>query len=239
MCLLPILITAIVIGIAGLLRDDNTRPLFKPMAGLYVVGLLLPCIVGIATATLLSPGTDLSPDAERSIGALIIESPATGKTDGGILGFLAQIIPTNPFEALSANQVMSVVFLSVSLGLALGTIRRDTAQPALAFFQAIYDAFMQLFRWAIVLLAPGLLLFISGVVAKIDAEVLLALTKFVIAFYVGGVILMVAYVAKGAMSAPVLMPDTIWNSGRSPLADQPTSNPAPNAPSPPPPEITR
>ena len=35
MCLLPILITAIVIGIAGLLRDDNTRPLFKPMAGLY------------------------------------------------------------------------------------------------------------------------------------------------------------------------------------------------------------
>ncbi|MGD9388781.1 MAG: cation:dicarboxylase symporter family transporter, partial [Gammaproteobacteria bacterium] len=41
MCLLPILITAIVIGIAGLLRDDNTRPLFKPMAGLYVIGLVL------------------------------------------------------------------------------------------------------------------------------------------------------------------------------------------------------
>jgi Na+/H+-dicarboxylate symporter len=38
MYLLPILITAIVIGIAGLLRDDNTQPLFKPMAGLYVVG---------------------------------------------------------------------------------------------------------------------------------------------------------------------------------------------------------
>jgi len=34
MCLLPILITAIIVPIAGLLRDDNTRPLFKPMAGL-------------------------------------------------------------------------------------------------------------------------------------------------------------------------------------------------------------
>jgi proton glutamate symport protein len=193
MCLLPILITAIVIGIAGLLRDENTRPLFKPMAGLYVVGLILPCVVGIATALLLAPGTGLGPEAEKSIGALIIESPAAARADGGILGFLAQIIPTNPFEALSANQVMSIVFLSVCLGLALGLIEGDSAKPALGFFKSIYDAFMQLFRWAILLLAPGLLMFISGVVAEIDAEVLLALTKFVITFYVGGVILLVAY----------------------------------------------
>jgi len=193
MCLLPILITAIVNGIAGLLRDENTRPLFKPMAGLYVVGLILPCVVGIVTALALAPGTGLGPEAEQSIGALIIESPAVERADGGILGFLAQIIPTNPFEALSANQVMSIVFLSVCLGLALGLIEGDAAEPALGFFKSIYDAFMQLFRWAILLLAPGLLLFISGVVANIDAEVLLAMTKFVISFYVGGVILMVVY----------------------------------------------
>lgn len=193
MCLLPILITAIVIGISGLLRDDNTRPLFKPMAGLYVVGLILPCAVGIATAVALAPGTGLGPEAEKSIGALIIESPAAGRSEGGVLGFLAQIIPTNPFAALSANQVMSIVFLSVCLGLALGLIQGDAARPAISFFKSIYDAFMQLFRWAIVLLAPGLLLFISGLVAQIDAEILLALTKFVITFYVGGVILMVVY----------------------------------------------
>lgn len=193
MCLLPILITAIVIGIAGLLRDDNTRPLFKPMAGLYVIGLVLPCVVGIGTAVLLAPGTDLGPEAEQSIGALIIESPAAGRADGGVLGFLAQIIPTNPFHALSANQVMSIVFLSACIGLALGMIRRDYAEPPLGFFRGIYEAFMQLFRWGIVLLAPGLLLFISGVVAQIDPEVLLALTKFVVAFYVGGVILMAVY----------------------------------------------
>jgi len=138
MCLIPILITAIVIGIAGLLRDDNTRPLFRPMVGLYVVGLVLPCGVGIATALLLAPGTGLGPEAEQSIGALIIESPAAEKAEGGVLGFLAQIIPHNPFEALSTNDVMSIVFLSVCIGLALGMIRRESAKPALDFFQAIY-----------------------------------------------------------------------------------------------------
>jgi proton glutamate symport protein len=193
MCLLPILITAIVIGIAGLLRDDNTRPLFKSMAGLYILGLVLPCAVGIGTATMLAPGMDLGPEAEESIGALILEAPAAEKSDDGVLGFLAQVIPTNPFAALSANNVMGIVFLSVCLGLALGIVKADSARPALSFFQAVYEAFMQLFRWAIVILAPGLLLFISGVVAQIEAEVLLALTKFVITFYVGGVILMFVY----------------------------------------------
>ncbi|ESQ14799.1 MAG TPA: dicarboxylate/amino acid:cation symporter, partial [Chromatiaceae bacterium] len=61
----------------------------------------------------------------------------------------------------------------------------------LSLVKAIYDVFMQLYRWGIVILAPGLLLFIAGVVAQIDAETLLALTKFVIDFYIGGAILMV------------------------------------------------
>ena len=52
---------------------------------------------------------------------------------------------------------------------------------------------MQLFRWAIVILAPGLLFLIAGVVSQTSIETLLALTKFVGFFYVGGVILMIAY----------------------------------------------
>lgn len=193
MCLLPILITAIIVGIAGLLRDENTRPLFKSMSLLYVMGLIVPCVVGIATALLLTPGQQLGPDAEQSIGRLILEAPTSGKADGGIMDFLAQVVPTNPFASLSTNDVMAIVFLSVSIGLALGSIRRSTADPAIQFFKAIYDTFMQLFRWAIVILAPGLLLFISGVVAQIEAQVLFALVKFVVAFYIGGIVLMLIY----------------------------------------------
>jgi proton glutamate symport protein len=193
MCLLPILITAIITGIAGLLRDASTRPLFKSMAAYYVIGLILPCVVGIITALLLSPGTDLGPDAEKSIGALIIASPAGVPESAGVLGFIAQVIPANIFEALSTNQVMSIVFLSVCVGLAMGTIQSQAADQALALVKTGYDVFMRLFQWAIVLLAPGLLFLIAGLVSQISADTLLALTKFVVAFYVGGIVLLVAY----------------------------------------------
>lgn len=206
MCLLPILITAIITGIAGLLRDKNTRPLFKTMTAYYIGGLILPCAIGILTAVLLGPGTNLGSKAENSIGALIIASPAGAKEDGGILGFLSQIIPTNVFEALSTNQVMSIVFLCVCIGLAMGTIKTQVADQALDLVKIAYEVFMQLFRWAIVILAPGLLFFIAGVVSQIDAHTLLALTKFVIIFYVGGVILMVIYMLAFwlAVRGPIL-----------------------------------
>jgi hypothetical protein len=45
--------------------------------------------------------------------------------------------------------------------------------------------------------------------------------------------------AKGAVSAPVLMPVTILNSGRLLVSVQPFSSPAPKAPFSPPPEIAR
>ncbi len=52
---------------------------------------------------------------------------------------------------------------------------------------------MQLFRWAIVILAPGLLLLVAGVVSQVDARTLIALTKFVVTFYIGGVVLLLIY----------------------------------------------
>ena len=193
MCLLPILITAIITGIAGLLRDSSTRVLFKPMAAYYVAGLILPCVVGISTALLFGPGTNLGPEAERSIGALILASPAGPREAAGIMGFLAKIIPTNIFEALSTNQVMAIVFFSISMGLAMGMIQTRAVDQTLAIVETIYEAFMQLFRWAIVILAPGLLFLIAGIVSQTSIETLLALTRFVAFFYVGGVILMIAY----------------------------------------------
>ncbi len=193
MCLLPILITAIVGGIGRLLRDPNTRVLFKSMVLYYVVGLILPCVAGILTAVILGPGTDLGLEAEKSLGSFIIESPATAKESAGVLAFIAQVIPQNVFEAVSTNQVMSVVFLSVAVGLAMGVIQARAADDALAMVEAVYAAFMQLFRWALTILAPGLLCIVAGVVAQISAETLFALGKYVSMFYVGGTVLIVLY----------------------------------------------
>ncbi|WP_446010409.1 dicarboxylate/amino acid:cation symporter [Candidatus Electrothrix sp.] len=193
MCLVPILITAIIEGIAGLLRDPDTRLLFRTIAVYYIFGLILPCAGGIFTALLLGPGVDLGAEAEKSIGALIIQAPVESGQELGVLDFLATIIPTNIFEALSTNQVMSIVFVSICTGLAMGIIESKGIDRALELVETINETFMQLFRWAIVLLAPGLLFLVAGVVSRIDPNTLIALVKFVVMFYAGGAVLMMLY----------------------------------------------
>ena len=191
MCLIPILITAIVQGIARLLRDQDTRSLFKRMAVYYVLGLVLPCSAGIGVAVLLGPGLNLDPEAQRSIGELVMSPSSDMPATTGLIDFLSQVIPANIFEALSTNQIMSIVFASVSVGIAMGVVETPATEQALALVETANAAFMQLYRWAIVLLAPGLLMLVSGVVAQISVEVLFALAAFIAAFYLGGFVLLI------------------------------------------------
>ncbi len=194
LCLSPILITAIVGGIGRLLRDPTTRDMFKPMVIFYLFGLIFPCAVGILTAVILAPGTNLGPEAEQSLGRLIVDSPAVRGEPVTIMAFISKVIPRNVFEAMSQNQVMGVVFLSVALGIAMGVIGARAAEDVLAIIEAIYEAFMQLYRWAITILAFGLMCVVAGVVAQISAEVLIALARYVYMFYIGGAVLIALYV---------------------------------------------
>ena len=102
---------------------------------------------------------------------------------------------------------MSVVFLSVAVGLAMGVIQARAADDALAIVEAVYEAFMQLFNWAMTILAPGLLCIVAGVVAQISAETLFALGKYVAMLYVGGTVLLVVYLLL------------CWFSVRRPIAE--------------------
>lgn len=193
MCLMPILITSIIGGIAGLLRDVATQALFGRIAANYVFGLGIPCLAGISTAKIFEPGSHLGDQAKRSIGRLILDAPFDQNGDAGLVSFLASIVPPNLFEALSKNQVMSIVFVSVCAGLALGVLRSNASHQILLVIEAIHEIFMQLFGWAILLLAPGLTCLVSGIVAEVDPSTLLALCRFIFIFYIGGILLLGFY----------------------------------------------
>ena len=92
-------------------------------------------------AAWVGPGP-VAREAQDSIGALIRASPAGAREGVGILDFLAQVIPANIFEALSTNQVMSIVLLSVSLGLAMGVIQTPATEQFLGMVETIHEDFM-------------------------------------------------------------------------------------------------
>lgn len=192
MCLLPILVSALIWGIGQMLRNPNTRVLFGRMAGIYVVGLLVPCIIGFAVAAIFQPGGNLPDDAAAALGGQLAAGAGANET-GGLLVFLHDIVPANVFDALSQGKFINIVFFCALVGMALGVVKSKTADLALDVVNALYQTFTTLFGWVLIPLPIGLFCIVGASIAEADTKLLLALINYVIYFYVAGILVLAVY----------------------------------------------
>lgn len=193
MCVLPIMVSALTWGIGQMLRDPRTRVLFPRMATLYGLGLLLPCVVGLAVALVAQPGAELGKKSASLLGSQMM-SMERSREPGGVMEFLTQMIPPNVFDALSKGQFISIVFFCMLLGLALGVVRSKGADETLRVVNTLYETFSLIFHWVLVPLPIGLFALVAANMAEADRELLKAMVTYVGFFYLAAAILFLLYI---------------------------------------------
>jgi proton glutamate symport protein len=193
MCLLPILVSALIWGVGQILRAQETQALFGRMAVIYVLGLFIPCFVGISVALVFEPGTSLGQDAQAVLGQQLQQAPS-GKEVGGLLGFLENLVPANVFDSLSRGHFISIVFFCSLVGLAMGVVRAPGADETLRVLNALYQAFSTLFGWVLVPLAFGLFCIVAYNVSQAEPELLQALVSYVGFYWLAGIIVLLGHV---------------------------------------------
>jgi proton glutamate symport protein len=189
MCVLPILVSALIWGVGQILRARETRALVGRMAVVYGIGLLVPCIVGIAVAVAFEPGASLGEEAHATLGQQLGQA-AQPEQSASLLVFVQNVVPTNVFEALSRGQFISIVFFCILVGLALGVVRAQGADEALAVLNALYQTFSTLFHWVLVPLALGLFCIVAYHASQIETELVNALVRYVAYYWVAGIIVL-------------------------------------------------
>jgi len=200
MCLLPILVTALVWGIGQMLRDPNTRVLFGRLAGIYVIGLLVPCVVGIAVTLILQPGANLGDDVAAALGSGVASVQAT-ESSGGLVKFLEGMIPPNVFTALSEGQFISIVFFCVLAGLGLGVVRSKGADETLRVVNALYETFITIFHWVLIPLPIGLFCIVAYHMSEANKGLLFALLTYLGVFWLAGVAVLIVHIAVLSVAA--------------------------------------
>jgi proton glutamate symport protein len=188
MCVLPILVSALIWGVGQILRAKETRALFNRMAVIYVIGLLIPCIVGIAVAVVFEPGASLGEEARAKLGEQL--GQAQPEQAGSLLAFVQNLVPTNVFGALSRGQFISIVFFCILVGLALGVVRAQGADEALAVLNALYQTFSTLFHWVLAPLALGLFCIVAYHASHTDTELVKTLVRYVAYYWVAGILVL-------------------------------------------------
>ncbi|MDN3504420.1 MAG: dicarboxylate/amino acid:cation symporter [Rhabdochlamydiaceae bacterium] len=145
----------------------------------FAVTTLIAITFAMLLAAWLKPGAGLN--------LPIPVSDQTGRVTLGVLDFLANIIPSNPFAAFVNSDILQVIVFAVFFAYAL-ILAKDKGKPVLEFLESVSEV-MHTLTHVIMKYAPiGVFALIATSVGSIGFKVLLPLGSFLICNYVATIL---------------------------------------------------
>jgi proton glutamate symport protein len=164
MVIVPLVMTSIVSGVAGLGSGRRLGRLGLKTLGYYLVTSLLAILTGLALVNLVRPGVG----AQLGIGQEVpagIEQPIRSVTD-----FLMRLIPANPVASMAEGRILPVIFFSILFGAFLTGLPHGKREAMSRWFDSAFEVMMRMTRFVIAFAPLGVL----GLIAKTTARLGLA-----------------------------------------------------------------
>ncbi|WP_438957717.1 dicarboxylate/amino acid:cation symporter [Porticoccus sp.] len=168
MLIVPLVMSSIIVGIAGLGGSENLGRLGAKTVGFYLSSSLLAILVGLLLVNLLSPGVI---DGEAAGSRLNLSEPEVvssqlaaveGRDVGDITGVFLRMVPHNIVKAAADGQMLGLIFFSLLFGVFMTRISKEPAQTLLGFWNGVYETMMEITLFIMKFAPLGVL----GLVAK-------------------------------------------------------------------------
>jgi proton glutamate symport protein len=192
MCILPIIITAVISGLANIIRTPELAKRFPTIMASFTIMLFIPSIVGVIAAVVGQPAKNLSEADMGALGGMMGEVSSDGAA-GGIAEFIVGIVPWNLFESLGKGQTMSIVFACIFIGVGAGFVKSKGADDLIALIDAISDVFNMMFKWALYFLPIGLCSVIAHQMSGVSMTIFGLMVDYILIIYLSIAILIVLY----------------------------------------------
>ncbi len=189
MLAIPLILTSIISGIAGLKDLDKLGRIGGRTLALFTATCLLSTIIGLGLASLLKPGAAIPEHTKTSLllsyqdnTNSIIEKAQSANT--GAMDMLVEIIPNNIFHALANNSMMlQVVIFSILFGIALSKVELSKADIVVQFIDGLNETFMKLVLMVMVVAPIGVFALIASI--SFNAQVFLSLLYYMMTVLMG------------------------------------------------------
>jgi len=182
MIVIPIVISSLVVGVAGVGNGKHVGRLgFKTILYFEII-TTVAIILGVLIANVFQPGNgvDLHSVHKGDIGQYVETSKqADNKT---VAETFLHIVPTNFFSSVVEGDMLAIIFFTVLFGLGLAAIG-DRGKPVLQFFDGISHAMFHVVNLVMKVAPLGVFALIGVTVSKFGLESLLSLGKLVLLVY--------------------------------------------------------
>lgn len=186
MLVMPIILASLVVGAASISPARLGRVGVKIVV-YYLITSAFAVFIGLIMANLFKPGLGL----ELGTG----EGEAIEATAPSLVDTLLNIVPKNPFGALSSGAVLPTIFFAIILGIALSYLMtseneriRNSATTLYNAFDGLAEAMYKIVRGVMQYAPIGVFALIAYIMAVYGPKVVGPLAKVTFAVYLGLII---------------------------------------------------
>ncbi|WP_459558292.1 dicarboxylate/amino acid:cation symporter [Lacunimicrobium album] len=153
MITVPLILTSLIAGMAGLGRSHSFGKMFGITMGYYIITSIIAISTGIILVNLFNPGEGVTLP-----GGGVHQPQGEAKTLPGILvNLITQMIPANPFQALAGGDFLAIITFSILTGLIISQIGGELSERLTTFFYDLFEVMMRMTMMIIALAPIGVL----------------------------------------------------------------------------------
>lgn len=199
MLIVPLIVSSIISGVAGLGADGGLGRLGLRALGFYTLSSTLAILLGLVLVNVIAPGiVDGRPAGDRlglpeSTAAAVSAIEGRGMAD--VIDIFQRMVPTNVVQAAADGHMLGLITFSLLFGFFMLRIRSDLVVSLQTFWEAVFQTMMQLTLF-VMRFAP---LGVFGLVARTVAGTGFAAFRPLLAFFVT-VVLALALHAFGTLA---------------------------------------
>ncbi len=215
MSVIPIMVSAVVVSLAKLLRSEETQEYLNKIIGIAVMFFIGTAIVGLLVGGLSIHLTGDDPEMKKAIGRMMIQKDEVGSVGESaqfksvikeidsryytaekvekqsLVSFVLNLIPQNIFTALTQGETLKIIFFSIILGVMLKFTSKKSSANLISSFDGIFEAFQALIKFAMYFLPFGLCALLADQFSQIGFSILTSLVTLIILIYISALTIIV------------------------------------------------
>ncbi len=179
MIMIPIVVTSLVVGVAGSGDAKRFGRLGFKTILYFEILTTIAIVLGLAIANIVKPGSGVDTGMANSAVAHSFEASAKAHS---FVDTLVSIVPTNIIDSLAKADMLAVIFFSVMFGLGLGAIG-EKGEPLLQVFRLLAEVMFKVTHMVMQFAPIGVFAMIGLTVARFGVMSLLPLLKLTVTVY--------------------------------------------------------
>ncbi len=175
MIIIPLILASMVAGIVSIGNVRKLGAIGLRTLIYYAVTTILAVVVGLVLVNLIRPGTGI--EVEQTVDRSERQTPS-------VVSIVEDIVPENLFAAMAQDKVLSIIFFSLLLGVAISSVG-EKGRGLATIFESFNAVMMKITGWIMRLAPVGVFALMAHTVGTLGLGVMRPLAVYMVTVIIG------------------------------------------------------